>query len=1030
MKNSGLIAWFLANPIAAGLATLFILCAGLASAYSIGKQYEPVQPSKLISISTHYPGASPQEVEDAVLAKMEEAIRPLPGIRSFSSEARYGSGTLLLEAKDPSALQALLDEVQLRISSLSAFPQDVEKPQIEVVRNWRRVMFVQIYGDMDQATVKEVTKQIRDEIAALPGIGRAHIPWLARYEVVIEVQPLQLQKYQLSLAGIAQQVEAASGNIGAGLLRSSAGDLQIRAATQAYSPDDFAAIALRQLPDGTVLRLGDVATIRNGFEEKGAFFGYNGQAGEAISVESIDDQNDITIAATVRQYLEQKRRQLPAEIKLDVWSDNSYYLSSRLGLLVANLLSGALLIFVFISLVLSPRSAVWVVVSLLTCIGATLALMQLPWFGRLTINMYSLFGFILVLGILVDDAIVVCESVSAEAGVSGCQDRKTVLRGTRKVAVPATFGVLTTMLAFVPMLFLHGELAQMWHTIGMVVIVALAMSILDSKCLLPAHLVRAAPPKAPGPLRRTVARAIERLREQYYLPLLCSLLQHRWTALTIACAVLLLSAALLHAGHIRTLLWPAVPSDFIQVNIQGEVGLPNQQVHQLVQHFSARLQQLDAQLKTESGQSVVQNQLYWRQGDSGAGMFIELSKSEVRSISTAEVIQRWRALAGRPAGLKNVSMDAASSTAGPNLALTLTAADSQILQQGAEQLRRQLALQPGVQDVYDSMQSGSEQIELQLKPLAQSLGLTVAEVARQVRAAVHGIEVQRLIKNAEETRVMVRYPAHARKEVSDLASLQIQLSNGRQVPFQLVADLQLSNSVAQIQRLNGQRAVTISAYIDPQQISPDQVMQRLQTEILPELQRNLPGLGTELSGASRETAELLHQLAWSAALVLILIYAALAIPLQSYSRPLLVLAVLPFAMTGAVLGHAVLQLDLSLLSLLGVLALCGVVVNDGLLLLDNLRQQPAAPLQQQLMQACRERFRSCLLTSVTTILGLFPIIFETSQQAQFVIPMAVSVCFGLMLSTLVTLLLLPALVLALADIRRAVRPVPVVTVEQ
>jgi len=1028
MKARGLIAWFLANPIAAGLASLFILCAGLASAYSIGKQYEPVQPSKLISISTQYPGASPQEVEVAILAKMEEAIRSVSGIRSFSSEARYGGGTLVLEAKDPSALQTLMDEVQLRISSLSAFPQDVEKPLIEVVRNWRRVMFVQIYGDIDQATVKEVTKQIRDEIAALPGIGRAHIPWLARYEVVIEVQPLALQKYQLSLAGIARQVEAASGNIGAGLLRSSAGDLQIRAAVQAYSPDDFAAIALRQLPDGTVLRLGDVASIRHGFEEKGAFFGFNGQAGEAISVESIDDQNDITIAATVRQYLAEKRQQLPAEIKLDVWSDNSYDLSSRLGLLVANLVSGALLIFVFISLVLSPRSAFWVVVSLLTCIGATLALMQLPWFGRLTINMYSLFGFILVLGILVDDAIVVCESVSAEAMRSGRQDQITVLRGTRKVAVPATFGVLTTMLAFVPMLFLHGELAQMWYTIGMVVIVALAMSILDSKCLLPSHLVRQTAPAPPGRLRRGVAHAVEQLREQYYLALLRVVLQQRWAVLTGAVAIVLLSGALVQAGHIRTLLWPSVPSDYIQVNIQGEVGLPNQQVHQLVQHFSARLQQLDAQLKTETGQSVVRNQLYWRQGDSAAGMFIELSKSEVRSISTAEVIKRWRALAGRPAGLKNVSMDAASSTAGPNLALTLTATDSDILQQATELLRTRLALQPGVLDVYDSMQSGSEQIELQLKPLAQSLGLTLAEVARQVRAAVHGIEIQRLIKNAEETRVMVRYPASARREVSDLASLQIQLSNGRQVPFELVAELQLSHGIAQIQRRNGQRAVTISAYIDPQQVSPEQVMHQLQSNILPALQQQLPGLSTELSGASRETAELLHQLVWSAVLVLILMYGALAIPLQSYSQPVLVLAVLPFAVTGAVLGHAILQLELSLLSLLGMLALCGVVVNDGLLLLDNLRQQAAAPLPQQLLQACRERFRSCLLTSVTTILGLFPIIFETSQQAQFVIPMAVSVCFGLMLSTLVTLLLLPALVLALADIRRAVRPASVVTV--
>ncbi len=1029
MKASGVISWFLANPVAAGLVTLFILCAGVMSAFSIGKQYEPVQPSKWISISTQYPGASPQEVEDAILTRLEEAIRPLPGIRSFHSEARYGSGTLMLEAKDPAALQSLMDEVQLRVSSMPAFPQDVEKPLIEVVRNWRRVMFVQIYGDMDQATVKEVTKQIRDEIAALPGIGRAHIPWLARYEVVIEVEPLQLQKYQLSLAAIAQQVAAASGNIGAGLLRSSAGDLQIRAAAQALTPDEFAAIALRQLPDGSVLKLGDVATIRDGFEEKGAFFGFNGQAGEAISVESIDDQNDIAIAETVRRYLEEKRRNLPAEIKLDVWSDNSYYLSSRLGLLVANLVSGALLIFIFISLVLNPRSAFWVVVSLLTCVCATLALMQLPWFGRLTINMYSLFGFILVLGILVDDAIVVCESVSAEAERSGNQQVPTVLRGTRKVAVPATFGVITTMLAFVPMLFLQGELGQMWYTIGMVVIVALSVSILDSKCLLPSHLVRSGPPSPPGVWQQHCAGAIEKLRDNLYLPLLGRVLSARGYLLALACCVLMLCASLWHAGYIRTVLWPAVPSDYIQVTIQGEVGLPNQQVHQLVQHFSAQLQQLDQQLQSETGQAVVRNQLYWRQGDSAAGMFIELSKSEVRQISTAEVIKRWRALAGSPAGLKNVSMDAASSSAGPNLALTLTASDGPELQQAAAQLRAELAGIAGVQDVYDNMQSGSEQIGLTLKPLAQTLGLTIAEVARQVRAAIHGIEVQRLIKNAEETRVMVRYPPAARREVSDLAGLQIHLSNGRQVPLQLVADLQLNHGIAQIQRLNGQRAVTISAYVDPQQVSPEQVLQQVQTSILPELQRRWPGLGTELTGVSRETAHLLQQLIWSVALVLILIYAALAIPLQSYSRPILVLAILPFAVAGAVLGHALLDLDLSLLSLLGILALCGVVVNDGLLLLDNLRQQAPAPLSQQLLLTCRERFRSCLLTSVTTILGLFPIIFETSQQAQFVIPMAVSVCFGLMTSTLVTLLLLPALVLVLHDVRSAWQPTPVVTID-
>ncbi len=1013
----GLISWFVHNPVAATLLTLFILAGGAYSALTIGKQYEPAQQSKLISITTQFPGASPQEVEEAVLARLEEAIRMLPQIRHYTSQAQYGVGVLTLEAKDPAGLPQLMDEVQLRIQSISSLPRQAEKPVIEIVRNWRRVMFVQIYGDMDQSTIKEVTKQVRDELAALPGMGRVQLPWMSRYEVSIEVAPAALHKYQLSLADIATQVEQASGNIGAGLLRSSAGDMQIRAAAQAYQPEQFAAIVLRQFPDGRQLKLGDVATIRDTFEEKGAFFGYNGKPGEVISVESIDDQNDLAIASEVRNYLQQKSQQLPASVKLDIWSDNSAQLAGRLGMLASNLLSGAVLIFIFLSLFLQVRTALWVVVSLLTCCAATLTLIQLPLFGQLTINMYSLFGFLLVLGILVDDAIVVSESVMAHAEHSGRLDAASVIRGTRKVALPGTVGVLTTILAFVPLLFLQGELAVMWYTIGVVVITALAVSVLDSKLLLPAHLAAARDNRLPPQSRP--ARALLQLRDRYYRPLLQRVLHWRWPLLCTTFSLMLICAASLSSGYIRTLLWPAIPSDYIQVNLQGEYGLPNQQMHQLVLQITGQLSELDRSLEQELGQPVVRNQLYWRQGDSGAGIYVELVPAEQRDISTSELIRRWRALIGQPAGLRQLSMDAASSSAGPDVSLNLTAASSDTLQQAAAAIRSELASVSGVTDLYDSLQSGSEQIELMLKPVAVPLGFSLAEVATQVRAAIYGIEIQRLVKNAEETKVMLRYPSHLRREISHLQQLQLKVPGGGLVPFAQVADFRLVAGLARIDRMNGQRALTVHAYVDKSRTSPEQVLATLTNQIVPQVRQQFPDLQTSLQGASRETDSMLHQLAMAALLVLALMYAAIAIPTGSFSRPLIIMAVLPCAVAGAVLGHWLMALELSLLSLLGMIALCGVVVNDSILLLDNLASQNASlPLSQRLQQAAAARFRPCLITSVTTMLGLFPVVFESSQQAQFVIPMAVSICFGLLVSTVITLFLSPALLLALDDIRQ------------
>mgnify|MGYP000108743225 CR=1 FL=1 len=1003
--NRGIIAWFIANPIAANFLMALLIISGVVSVFNIAKQYEPEKQQDKILVSAVYPGAVPQEVEESIVVKIEERNKFIEGIEKFESTSQFSAGSVLFHLADGDDMARVLREIRSEVNAISTFPVGMESLVVQEVKNWRRLMFVQLYGEAEPQTIKEITKDIRDDIAQLEGVSKAHIPWIEKYEIAIEVSPEKILQYQLSLDEIASKIRLISQNIGGGVLRSQSGDIKVYSNNKARHVHEFENLVIVQRA-GRSIKLKDIATVTDTFEEKGSFFGFNGHGGEAIAIDSIGNQNDLAVSERVYAYLEQKRATLPDGIKLEVWSDNSYYLAGRLMLLVENILVGSVLIFIFIGLFLNLQLAFWVVLGVFTTISGVVALMPLDALGSISINMFSLFAFILVLGIVVDDAVIIGEGAYQECEHAGNANAETIYKGVKKVSTPAIFGVLTTILAFVPLVILQSESSSLWNTIGIVAILCLLVSLVESKLILPSHLVGM---RLQRKQDSKLSRQLQQLATHHYPRFLSSCLDNRGMVLLLFSAVFFSLYAYYKSGHIKTVLWPKLPSDYINVVIKGNEGLPNRDAHLIVQDAIAALDEVEQSLFDAHGVEVVKHHLYWRQGDSDSGIFVELIKAEDRPVSTDDIIVLWREKIGMPAGVKSISIDQASSSAGPNFALSITSQSPSQLLNAAADIKQYLINTKGVMEAFDSSHGGTEQLKLAILPQGEFLGLTVSDIALQVRQSVYGIEVHRLIKGSEDTKVMLRYPKALRIEASDIDDVLIKTPAGHFVPLQQVATYHYESAVSQIQRVNGVNAIHVSAYVNDALVSPEQVQQAVMTFFDTQIKTQYPQVAVKLSGNALEAQKTMLQMYGLFFVVTVLIYGALAIPLRSYFKPLIILLVIPLSFFGALVGHIVLDINVSLLSFMGCMALSGVVVNDSLVLMHQIYQTPN-PTRAEIIRACASRFRPIFINSFTTFLGLVPLLIESNPQSQFIVPMAVSLSFGVLLSSMITLVLIPLLV--------------------
>lgn len=1024
-EQKGIIAWFSANSVAANLLMMLIIFAGLATALTIKVQIFPEFETRTIQVNMAYPGAAPEEVEEAIVIRIEESLQGLTGINRMRSVAREGAGNVVLEISTEYDVNEILDEVKSRIDTITTFPQGVERPEVREVEVTQNVVNVSIFGNLDDFSLKALTQTILQEILALPEVSQANVQGDRDYEIAIEVAENTLREYGLTMEQVAAAVRAASIDMPGGAIRTENGRIQLRTKEQAYTGAEYGNIVLRTNRDGTRLLVRDIATVIDGFVETENFSRFNGNRSLSIQVMATPEQNVLDVDAAISEYIEERRATLPAGVNVDSWGSQAFYLKSQLNMMLGNLAMGAVLVFLVLATFLRLSMAVWVMVGLPIAFLGGIWLMPIGPYP-VDINMISLFGLILVLGIVVDDAIITAESVHTEVTKHG-HSLDNVINGVRKIATPATFGVLTTIAAFAPMLLVGGQVAPFFESIGMVVILCLLFSLLESKLILPAHLAHSKLTEPAGGkpglfsrYQRFVARKLDHFIHSVYAPFLRKSMRNRYVTLSVFLAMMIVSIGLVAGNIVRFEFFPNVPSDFIQAELVMNDGVSYEERNAALLRMEQAVMSLNEDFPEER---PVDNVLVFTSGDSRGSLLVELTKAgEARSISAVDIENAWRDKTGFIPNTRELRFYSSTNAGGgANINLNLMGSDYRQLELAANELEQKLRDYAGVFDVTNSYSRGSEEIVLQIKPGAEQLGLSASDLGRQVRQAFYGEEAQRILRGRDELKVMVRYPLDERVSIASLEEMRIRTADGAEVPFGQVAEVQIGEGFAAITRIDRQRTVSLTADVDPLIAQSASVIQDIRSNFIPQLLERYPSVSFGLGGASQEQAELIQRIAIFFGAAMFLMYALLAVPLKSYIQPLIVMSIIPFGMIGALVGHILFDTTISMMSLFGLVALAGVVVNDSLIMVDFInrnQEEEGTSLEDAIVGAGTVRFRAILLTTVTTFLGLLPIMFETSLQAQLVIPMTLSLGWGIVFGTILSLLMIPSLYLMLEDVRK------------
>lgn len=1023
--NKGLIAWFARNSVAANLLMIFIIVGGFLTAQTINKQMFPQFKSDWISFNAPYPGAAPQEVEEGITIKIEEALETVQGLKrviTYSNRNNSSGWFQVDESYDP---QIVLEEVKSQIDSIASFPDGMERPRVEREKFRQEVMYISLYGDLSNAELKELGRKIHDEIQQLPLVNVSEFYSGLNYEISVEVSKDKLREYGLSFKDVAQAVRNYSRNMSAGQIRSENGYINLRVENQAYRGHEFERIPLLTLADGTKVLLGEVATVIDGFQEGLQYSKFNGKNSATFFIGAADNQSITDVAKVVNQYVDDKSKMLPKGVKLEPWVDMTYYLEGRLNMMLDNMKSGAVLVFLILALFLRVRLAFWVMMGLPVCFLGTLLVMPME-FVNVTINITSLFAFILVLGIVVDDAIVMGESAHAETEEHG-HTTENVIRGVKRVALPATFGVLTTIAAFVPFVIDDGPSSAFGKSIGFVVIFCLIFSLIESKLILPAHLakmkVKVFNPKNPlDVLRLKIDNALTRFIENIYRPALHKCIEYRYGVLMSFISVLLISAGMFAGGLVRFVGQPKIPHDFPRVSIEMNVDASEKSTLDTILVIENILKSVDKKIEQEQGKSMIADMQVDLRSRTDARVMVKLVEPENRVMNTFQLADLWRKAIPTLPGVKSLSIDDNLFGGGRengDIAFRLESQDDKQLMLAAKELKAKLNSLKGVGDVNDSRQTSAKEVQFTLKPLAYSLGLTLSDVASQVGYSFYGLEAQRILRDTEEVKVMVRYPLAQRSSIGHVDDVMIQAPNGAELPLSELAEIHLTEGVTRIRREDGNRTINVWGSVDADQVEPFEVAKDIRDNYIPQLLRQYPLVRSEVSGRIQEELESADSQMRDFVVSLMVIFSLLAIPLRSYSQPLMIMSVIPFGVIGSVIGHMILGMDLNALSVFGIIAVAGVVVNDSLVMVDyvNNARKSGIPLKEAVNHAGCKRFRAIMLTSVTTFIGLVPIVFfETSMQAQIVIPMAVSLSFGVLFATVVTLVLIPSLYVIIEDL--------------
>jgi multidrug efflux pump subunit AcrB len=1026
------ITWFTKNPVAANLLMFVLIVGGVLSLLTVHQEQFPSMDVKVVQITVPYLGAAPEEVEQGVCIRIEEALRGTDGIEKIQTSASEGTCSVTAMLFEDADQIDVLNEIKSQVDGINTFPAETEKPIVSKITITSGVLQVALFGNTDERTLKELGKEIRDDIAAIDGVSTVSLQFVRPYEISIEVSEETMRRYGLTLDQVSRVIRNTSLDMPGGTLRTEGGDILLRAKGQAYWGEEFENIVVVTRNDGTKVYLSEIADIRDTFEEGDLTARFNGSPAAIIGVERVGKEDAIEMAADIKRYVAAKEKALPLGINLQIWQDEAKELQARLDTLNSMAVSGLFLVMIVLALFLKFRLAMWVAAGIPIALLGTIAVFP---YADISMSSMTVMAFILVLGILVDDAIVVGERVYGHEQM-GKPAVQAAIDGTWEVSIPVIFGVLTTMAAFLPLLMATGRMSGFFSVVGYVVVIALVFSIVESQWILPAHLAHRKRDEPSNGLsmrwnrfQGKLAGWLERMATDRYQPILRKAVDNRYITGSIGLGVLILAIALIASGRVVFTFFPAIEGDRVFATLEMPEGVSVEvtargaaQLERAAMAVNEELEALTgnpetiANLFTSVGQHAKRGNgppMRERPGRSHfAEVVLELVPRQERNNLSAKVVATmWREQTGTVPDAVKLSFTADNFSAGEPINYELSARDVDIIRSAATDLRAELSRYDGVFDITDSFRAGKQEIKLSLLPEARTLGLTLSDLASQVRAAFYGNEAQRIQRGQDDVRVMVRYPEMERSSIGNLEDMYIRTPQGTEVPFYSVATFELGRGYSTIQRVDGRRVINVIADLDRNKLAPEEVNQSIQTQVLPKLRAKYPELTVKLAGEQEERAKSFTGLAQAALLSLIVIYALLAIPLRSYIQPLVIMSVIPFGAVGAIVGHWIMGYELMFFSALGIVALSGVVVNSSLVLVDyiNRRRREGIPLEDAVMSAGVVRFRPILLTSVTTFVGLIPLMSSPSPATVFFIPMAISLAFGVLFATFITLFLVPSL---------------------
>ncbi len=1031
--------WFARNPVAANLLMVFIIIGGLIGMYRVRGETFPDVALDRLNIEVPYPGAAPEEVETAVCIRIEEAIQGIEDIEEIASGAYENFCIVRVQVALHADSRSVLDDVKTRVDAIEAFPARAERPIISEVRTQIRVVDIVVSGQSDELALRRVAERVRDDLLNLPEITQVQFASVRPYEISIEVSESALRRHGLTFDDVARAVRRSSVDLPGGAVRSEDGEIRLRTVGQAYRGAGFEDLVLLARTDGTRLRVGDVATVVDGFAETDQFGRLDGEPAVILSVLRTGAQSDMEISRAVNEYLERTAPTLPEGMRLTSWMNQADALVDRLGLMLRNGVAGLALVFALLAVFLELRLAFWVSLGIPISFLGTFMLM--PGLD-VTANIVSTFAFIMVLGIVVDDAIIVGENVYRHQR-HGRAPLEDALAGVREVATPVFFAVLTTVAAFAPLLFVPGLVGKMMRYVPLVVIPCLLFSLVESLNILPAHLTRARTQRRGrwSRFQRTLADGIEAVVERVYRPALVVSLRWRYLSLAAGVSVLVLTVGLLAGGRVAFQFFPAPEADVIYATLAMPPGTGPAVTAAVAQRLEDSAERLRREVLEQAGSDPLRHVLtavgnqplgqapgpLWGAPNEATGhlaqVMLELVPAGERGVRADELGRRWRELTGPIPEALELGFSASDLLPGEDVNVQLVGADPVQLRSAVERVKDRLRGYAGVHDVTDSFEGGPREMRIGIKAAAESLGLALEDVGRQVRQAFYGEEAQRIQRGADDIRVMVRYPAEQRRSLGHLESMRIRTPDGGEVPFSYVASVETGRGASSITRVNRRRAIHVTATLDESVTSAGAVLAALAADVMPAVVRDHAGVRYSFEGSQADQEAVIGSLQVGFPLALFVIFALLAIPLESYVQPLIIMGAIPFGFVGAVGGHIVMDENVTMLSIMGIVALSGVVVNDSLVMVDfiNRRRRQGGSLLAAVQEAGAARFRPILLTSITTFAGLAPLLLEQGAQADWLKPMAVSLAFGVLFATFITLVMVPAAYLVLDDVERLLR---------